>query len=92
MEPVFANIVREGKGLLPLTYCRSYPRQIKAVDNRLEKAYNWIKDHDFIPADATSNCTPKNVKNFSHSANWQFEKNRLLSKFLLDMYFHILHL
>ena len=33
------------KGLLPLTYCRTVTRA-KSVDNRLRKAYNWLKDHD----------------------------------------------
>ena len=43
---------RKEKGLLPLTYSRTVTRA-KSVDNRLKKAYNWLKDHDLIPADLT---------------------------------------
>ena len=44
------NTRRKEKGLLPLTYCRTVIRA-KSVDNRLRKAYNWLKDHDLIPVD-----------------------------------------
>ena len=44
------NTRRKEKGFLPLTYCRAVTRA-KSVDNRLRKAYNWLKDHDLIPVD-----------------------------------------
>ena len=44
------NTRRKEKGLLPLTFCRTVTRA-KSVDNRLRKAYNWLKDHDLIPVD-----------------------------------------
>ena len=44
------NTRRKEKGLLPLTFCRTVTRA-KSVNNRLRKAYNWLKDHDLIPVD-----------------------------------------
>ena len=44
------NTRSKEKSLLPLTYCRTVTRA-KSVDNRLRKAYNWLKDHDLLPVD-----------------------------------------
>ena len=44
------NTRRKENGLLPLTYCRTVTR-LKSVDNRLRKAYIWLKEHDSLPVD-----------------------------------------
>ena len=62
MEWVFAHIIREEKGLQPLTYCRTVPRA-KSVDTRLRKAYNWLKGHDLLPVDLSRFCTAQTQSN-----------------------------
>ena len=44
------NTRRKEKGLLPIIFCRTVTRA-KSVDNRLRKAYNWLKDRDSIQVD-----------------------------------------